>query len=943
MEKKTTAYLIPHTHWDREWRYPLWKNRMLLVEFMEELLGILDRDPEYHCFLLDGQVAPIEDYLEVAPHDRERVTRHIRDGRIAIGPWYTLPDLYPLDGESLVRNLLVGTRTALKYGDWQKVGYNSFGWGQTAQFPQIYAGFGIDFIICAKKVSEERAPDSEFLWQAPDGTTILTSRLGTHARGNFYYLAHLYSRYGVNCLSSDFAYRPELSGTAIHGAGMERQDEDFFMLEGKSGYEPDRLRRGFDDAWAASEATVAKECRLFLNGSDFSTPHPELSRMMADLRAQNPGIDFINGRLEDYAAALHQVLDKVSLRTIVGELRDGPAGDCSANALASRCYLKQLNKEVQNRLIHQAEPWSVVASCLGADYPAGFLAAAWKQLLESHPHDSINGVTQDKTADDVEHRLMQALEMSQVIQDKAVAEIIKRIDLPEGGAGEAAVLVFNPHPRPIREVIGVNVVTAQAEKVWSLKARDGDGAPLATQELARDEKSYPVHDMGARPWPYFADRHLMLVDSGEIPALGYKLIRFVPTQRFDRSHFYWLTPRKSAGDEICTSDGVLENQYLKAELQPNGTISLTDKESGRVHEGLHYFEDSGDVGNYWAFFPPYQDRVYTTQTARVTSWREANGPLSAMIAVQYDWDLPEGADEPMYGVRGPSRRSERSATVRIISRFTLTKFGRRLDVKTSLTNNIRNHRLRVAFPTGIPSAMAASSGHFTVDERPAVSARDAEGRYWPEMNTLPMQHFVDVSDGHRGLALLNNCLTEYELRDDAASTVYLTLFRAMGNMIVTWWEAVGVFPGHDGSQILRDLEFEYAIFPHAGAWAEGAVWQEADRLNRKPQAYQVTGPSHGSLPLAAGFLEIQPSCLVQSAFKRAEDRSTRILRLFNPTDAVVEATVSLGQALRAAWQVDLNETRLAPVAIQDSRVLRLPVAGNKIVTIELEFAVEAQS
>lgn len=193
MKKPNKAYILPHTHWDREWRYPLWKSRMLLIRFMEELLEILDRDPEYRCFLMDGQVAPILDFLEVMPEQSERVRGHIQDGRIAVGPWFTLPDLYPLDGECLVRNLLRGTREAAALGGCLTVGYNSFGWGQTAQFPQIYAGFGIDFIICAKKVSNERAPQSEFLWQSPDGTAILTSRLGEHARGNFYFNTYLYA------------------------------------------------------------------------------------------------------------------------------------------------------------------------------------------------------------------------------------------------------------------------------------------------------------------------------------------------------------------------------------------------------------------------------------------------------------------------------------------------------------------------------------------------------------------------------------------------------------------------------------------------------------------------------------------------------------------------------------------------------------------------------
>ena len=106
MEQKKTNYIIPHTHWDREWRYPIWKNRMLLIQFMDELLETLDKHEDYNCFLLDGQAAPIDDYLDVKPENKEKVEKYIKDGRIAVGPWYTLPDLYPLDGECLVRNLL---------------------------------------------------------------------------------------------------------------------------------------------------------------------------------------------------------------------------------------------------------------------------------------------------------------------------------------------------------------------------------------------------------------------------------------------------------------------------------------------------------------------------------------------------------------------------------------------------------------------------------------------------------------------------------------------------------------------------------------------------------------------------------------------------------------------------------------------------------------------
>ncbi|UCD30526.1 MAG: hypothetical protein JSV03_08680, partial [Planctomycetota bacterium] len=61
--KKRIAHIISHTHWDREWRYPIWETRLLLIDFMNELIEVLESG-KYPGFLLDGQVAPVLDYLE---------------------------------------------------------------------------------------------------------------------------------------------------------------------------------------------------------------------------------------------------------------------------------------------------------------------------------------------------------------------------------------------------------------------------------------------------------------------------------------------------------------------------------------------------------------------------------------------------------------------------------------------------------------------------------------------------------------------------------------------------------------------------------------------------------------------------------------------------------------------------------------------------------------
>jgi len=81
MEKGFEMHVISNTHWDREWLYNFQETRMMLVEFVDKLLDILDNNPNYRSYVMDSQVVPIEDYLEVRPENRGRIERHVRDGR----------------------------------------------------------------------------------------------------------------------------------------------------------------------------------------------------------------------------------------------------------------------------------------------------------------------------------------------------------------------------------------------------------------------------------------------------------------------------------------------------------------------------------------------------------------------------------------------------------------------------------------------------------------------------------------------------------------------------------------------------------------------------------------------------------------------------------------------------------------------------------------------
>src|SRR5215469_16931757 len=83
--------IVSHTHWDREWYRTFQAFRARLVDTVDKVLEVLDRDPGW-SFVLDGQTIVVEDYLAIRPGQAERLAAACRAGRLAIGPWYVQPD-----------------------------------------------------------------------------------------------------------------------------------------------------------------------------------------------------------------------------------------------------------------------------------------------------------------------------------------------------------------------------------------------------------------------------------------------------------------------------------------------------------------------------------------------------------------------------------------------------------------------------------------------------------------------------------------------------------------------------------------------------------------------------------------------------------------------------------------------------------------------------------
>jgi len=61
------VWIVPHTHWDREWYLPFEQFRMRLVRIVAELVEVMEDDLRIGHFTLDGQAVILEDVAELRP------------------------------------------------------------------------------------------------------------------------------------------------------------------------------------------------------------------------------------------------------------------------------------------------------------------------------------------------------------------------------------------------------------------------------------------------------------------------------------------------------------------------------------------------------------------------------------------------------------------------------------------------------------------------------------------------------------------------------------------------------------------------------------------------------------------------------------------------------------------------------------------------------------
>lgn len=925
------VHIVTYTHWDREFRWEFERTRMRLVDLFDNLFKIMEEKPDYRSFLCDGQLTLIEDYLEIRPEMRKTVKKFAQEGRLELGPWFTLPDCAPIQGESVVRNLQYGVKKTKEFGEPLKCGYNVFSFGQIGQLPQIYADFGIDNIIFYKYMDPKKSKYHEFIWESPDGTKALASHLGSEARWNFFFAAHIPIVYDKDAWHKDWHYDWGDFGKIFHTANPDDYGWFYDVLDPENSYHPENLRKGMERALKTVEGTAAPDCVLMFEGTDFTEPHPLTPEYIKSLQKEYEGeIEIVHSTLTDYLTELkEQLKDAKDLNTVKGPMRDGPVGSIHTDVFSTHPEVMIENSHSENTLIRYAEPLSTFAWKNGiARYPDTYFEKAWKLLFQSHAHDSMHGLGPKTLVDGELSRLQQAGIIAKGMERKGLENIVKEINTSKVDDTEYFLAVYNPTSFKRSEVVETYVDIPKDIILKYIIIEDMDGNSVKVQEAERQNNVRAgIYHPRSRNMPFYCNKVHLYFEAEDIPACGYKTfkIKWAKKNEYPYPHEDWDAPRILSNNMLCGTNEA-QNEFIRVKVNSDGTVNVTDKQSGKVYENLNYLLDIGDRGNMWSYDNIPSDRIISSLGINAVVSTTINGPLAVKFTVDYKMPLPKEYDY------NKQLRSENMVEMPVHIEMTLKKGAKYLEVVTNIENKAKDHYLKVCMPTGLNAEKTWADGSFMVAEYPTTPSIDGDVR-GNELARHPAQLWLDVADGKDGFAVLTDATKDYEILEDCENkTIAMGLVRCTRLRIACdnrlWME----YPGDESSQSLREFTYRYAFMPHTDKWDNAGLYNASLAFNAPLKVCEF-GKQEGMFDTDKSFVEIDGENLILSSITRS-DNDTMLIRMYNPTEETINAKLNLGVNVNEAYAIKLDGTKSEKLKFKNNSI-DLSVAKGKIYTVEV--------
>ncbi len=363
-----------------------------------------------------------------------------------------------------------------------------------------------------------------------------------------------------------------------------------------------------------------------------------------------------------------------------------------------------------------------------------------------------------------------------------------------------------------------------------------------------------------------------------IPSKGYKTLEAVETV--------------AASPFTRTDDYHLETPFYSITLDAQGRMeSIFDKENDRelVKAGqkanqLRLYEDKPIYYDNWDI-----DIFYTEK-----SW-----PVEDLISMRWSEDGP---------VRTTLELCWQCSLSTVWQKIHFYADTRRIDFETRLDWKLHQHLLKAEFPVDIHSDEATFDIQFG-----NVTRKVHTNTTWDRARFESCgQKWIDFSEGHYGVSLLNDCKYGHSIRD---GVIGLTLVKS------------GVEPNPNADVEVH--EFTYSLYPHAEGWQEAGTVQESYKLNQT--AYAVSGGEPGK---AFSYASVDKTNVILETVKQAEDGNGTIMRLYECENARTRAVLTVPAGIARAYSTNLMEEIEEELTVENGKV-RFTIKPFEVKTILL--------
>ena len=634
-------------------------------------------------------------------------------------------------------------------------------------------------------------------------------------------------------------------------------------------------------------------------GLDLTAPDSHLPDLLRHYNASQEEVELIMATPREYFAAQ----STEGLEEIEGDFNPIFPG-----CYASRIALKQRNREMENALISAEK--LIAINWADKTQPAESLDDAWEPVLFNQFHDVLCGCHVDAVYERAMDRYKRVNKEISGTTGRALDALISEIDTQGEGIPLVVVnLLAFPRTDVARCTLGLS---QEGWESLALYDEAGQGVPLQLEDVQR-------HGDGSI-------KRADLLFMAQVPSLGYRTYYVRQGAANDMRTDLWFQRVSTPSFGGCVlgdqrpDDGQMGNGLVdvSANLRTGSIKQLTlrdmdwnvvDADHPAGFASVCRQEDRGDLWEYYGPLRgavtgavPFVDPVPNLGHGHFSSeyggqgWT-AGGPVMAEMGV----DSPFGDGQ-----------------LRV--RFRLYAGLPRVEISTELVNQQPFTRYRNLFPLNLENPEITYEIPFGAIKRP-------QGEY-------PAQNWVDVTDGQKGLALLNRGIPGHSL---VGSVLTASLMKC--SKLTSYPEHGGytsASKSDTGFEIGVLHRFEQALVPHQGNWQATALYREGLAFNVPLMVRKSTSHS-GRLPASGSFLAVEPDNLVLHAMVVEADHL--VLRLAEAEGLPVEA----GE-ISSLWDLaTVNGTDLLgratgePIAVE-GKTFRFTTRPFEIKTFQLALA-----